>query len=208
MKSKEEVVSNDGVRLLVDRASEWSQDHGDPRIPSIHITSTPDSDSAIRGRSVTRVDDIELTSLGARSSSVEGEEHLLSNSGLRPRRSSPSPSRGNSLLQRLGTLRSSGRASTGKMSSRRGRGGQYNVLDEDEADEQFGIDLSTLAGMGYRLNDPPGAQSQNMGMDPRPESSMRNDLLQAEPNPMSPTTESRLGLQQVISHRRLWTWIH
>lgn len=198
MRSKEEVVSDDGVRSLVDRASKWSLDHGDPRIPSIHITSTPDSESATRGRGVARVDDIELTSFGARLSSVEGEEYLLSNSGLRPRRSSPSPSRRNSLLQRLGTLRSSGRASTGKMSSRRGRGGQYNVLDEDEADGQFGIDLSTLAGMGYQLNEAPRAQSQNMGMDPRPESSMRNDLLQAAPNPMSPTTESRLGKGMVV----------
>ena len=84
------------------------------------------------------------------------------------------------------------------MSSRRGRGGQYNVLGEDEADEQFGIDLSTLAGMGYQLNEAPRAQSQNMGMDPRPESSMRNDWLQAEPNPMSPTTESKLGKGMVV----------
>src|ERR1700722_12304815 len=195
MKSKIEVVSDDGVHSSVDRASKWSLDHGDPRIPSIHITSMPDSESAIRGRDVARVDDIEMTSLGARPLSAEGEEHLLSNSGLRPRRSSSSPSRRNSLLQRLGTLRSSGRASTGKTSCRRDRGGQYNVLGEDEADEQLGIDLSTLAGMGYQLNE---AQSQNMGMDPRPESAMRNDLPRAEPNAMSPATESKLGKGMVV----------
>jgi hypothetical protein len=190
MKSKEEMVSGNG------KASTWPPDHGDPGIPSIHITSMPDSESTIRGRGVARVDNIELTSLSARSSLVEGEERLLSNSGLPPRRSSRSPSRGNSLLQRLGTLRSSGRPSTGKTSSRRDRGRQYDVLDEDEADdEQFGIDLSTLAGMGYQLNEAPRAQ---MGMDPRPESTMRNDLRRAQPNPMSPTTESKLGKGMVV----------
>src|SRR3984885_15410873 len=193
MKSREEMASDNG------RASRWSLDHGGPGIPSIHITSMPDSESTIRGRGVARVDNIELTSLSARSSLVEGEERLLSHSGLRPRRSSPSPSRGNSLLQRLGTLRSSGRASIGKTSSRRDRGRQYNVLDEDEADdEQFGIDLSTLAGMGYQLNEAPRAQRQSMGMDLCPEPTMGNGLLQARPNPMSPTTESKLGKGMVV----------
>jgi hypothetical protein len=193
MKSREEMASDNG------RASRWSLDHGDPGIPSIHITSMPDSESTIRGRGVARVDNIELTSLSPRSSLVEGEERLLSNSGLRPRRSSPSPSRRNSLLQRLGTLRSSGRASTGKSSSRRDRGRQYDVLDEDEADdEQFGIDLSTLAGMGYQLNEAPRAPSQSMGMDLRPEPTMGNGLLQARPSPMSPTAESKLGKGMVV----------
>jgi hypothetical protein len=90
MKSKKEVVSDDGVHSSADRASKWSLDHGDPRIPSIHITSMPDSESAVRGRDVASVGDIELTSLDARPSSAEGEEHLLSNSGLHPQHGSTS----------------------------------------------------------------------------------------------------------------------
>ena len=199
MKMREERDSGDGERPSVDQASTSSLDHRDPQIPSIHISSLADPDSTVRGRGVATADNIEMTPLGVGSSSVEGEERLLSESGLRPRRSSPSPSRGNSLLQRLGTLRAPGRAGPGKTSTRRDRGGQYDVLGGEEADdEQFGIDLSTLAGMGYQLNETPSTQGDHMDVDLYPGSTLRKTVLQPEHSPMPKPSKSKLGKGMVV----------
>jgi hypothetical protein len=202
MKTREELDPGDGERPFVDQASTSSLDHRDPQIPSIHINPLSDPDSTVRGRGVATADNIEMSSFGAGSSSIDGEERLLSDSGLRPRRSSPSPSRGNSILQRLGTLRTPGRTGPSKTSTRRDRGGQYDALGGDEADdEQFGIDLSTLAGMGYQLNEAPKDQHQNMGTDTSPESTPRKDLLQPEHSPILATSISKLGKGMVVGAR-------
>src|SRR5436305_12231449 len=81
-----------------------SLDHRGPQIPSIHIDNLSDPDAVVRGRGATAGHSIEMSSFGARSSLGEGEERLLADGGLRPRRSSPNPSRRPSLLSRLGTL--------------------------------------------------------------------------------------------------------
>ena len=201
MKLREELDSgdDDGQRPFVDQASTSSLDHRDPQIPSIHISPLSDPDSTVRGRSVATADNIEMASLGAGSTSVEGEEPLLSGSGLRPRRSSPSPSRGNSLLQRLGTLRAPRRSGTGKTSTRKDRGGQYDSLGGEEVDEQrFGIDLSTLAGISYELNEAPNAQDHNMGKVAYPESSSQETSLLPEHKPMLAVSKSKLGKGMVV----------
>ena len=199
MKMKEELDPGDGERPFVDQASTSSVDHRDPQIPSIHVSQLSDPSSTVRGRSAATGDNIEMTSLGAGSTSIDSEERLLSESGLRPRRSSPSPSRGNSLLQRLNTLRAPGRATSGKASARRNRGGQYDPLGGEEADdEQFGIDLSTLAGMGYQLNEAPTAQSHNMGAESYPDPNSTENYLPPEHTPMPPSSKSKLGKGMVV----------
>jgi hypothetical protein len=199
MKMRDELDCGDGERPFVDQASISSLDYGDPQIPSIYISALSDPDSIVRGRSGVTADNIEMTSFGGESSSIEGEERLLSQSVLRPRRSSPSPSRGNSILQRFGTLRTPGRAAPAKHSTRRDRGGQYNALGGDEADDaQLGIDLSTLAGMGYQLNEAPSAPAHPMRSSLSPESTSRNDLLQPEYSPVLTSSRSRLGKGMVV----------
>lgn len=194
MKVREELDYIDGGRPFVDQASTLSLGYRDLQIPSIHISPLSDPDSTARGRGNGTADNIEMTSLGARVSFIEGEERLLSQSRLRPRRSSPSTSRRNSKFPRLGTFHA-----PGKTSSRRNRGGQYNVLGEDEADdEQVGIDLSTLAGMGYQLNEAPSTQPQDVGAGPSAEATLGKDLLQPEHSRMLTSSRSKLGKGMVV----------
>lgn len=207
MKTGEKPDSGGGSHPSVDDALTSSLDQRDPEIPSIHIThlSEPEipsihithlsePDSTLRGRGDATADNIEMSSFGARSSSVEGEERLLPDSSLRPRRSSPSPSRRQSLLHRLGTLRA-----PGKSSARRDRGRQYDVLDGNEAEEEhFGIDLSTLAGMGYQLNEVSSPQIQATATVVPSVSTSTHNLLQPEDSPMLTSSGSKLGKGMVV----------
>lgn len=200
MKMKENLSSAYGEGPFTAHALNSSLDHRGPQIPSIHISNLSDLDGTVRGRGPPTGDRIEMSSIGARSSSVEGEERLLPGSGLHPRRSSPSPAQRQSILYRLGTLRAPGRNSPGKTSTRRDRRRQYDILGGDETDEEhLGIDLSTLAGsMGYQLNEAPSAKSQDRGPDLSPESTSRHSLLQPVHSSMLASSRSKLGKGMVV----------
>ncbi len=177
-----------------------SLDHGETKIPSIHISPISDAESTMRGRSGARVENIEMISRNGLETSVASTEHLLSDSGLRPRNSSPSPSRRNSLLQRLGSLRAPAKALSTRRTIRRARGRQYDVLDEEDEgeEEQVGIDLSTLGGMGYELDDFSNPHSSDLRDRSSANFTTGKGLLRPDQSSTSQVPELTLGGGMVV----------
>lgn len=113
-------------------------------IPSIQVTSALDHDTAtMRGRRHSRdFGSIEMEYL---ETAPDEESPDPSSTGVRT--PSPKPSAAGSLLNRLTTMRSSGRRPWRQRST---HGGRYDTLDDDIV-EPVPVDLSSLEGMGYAL---------------------------------------------------------
>lgn len=182
------------------RASASSLDPGDVHLPSIYVSPTSEAESTLRGRGIIKSESIEMTSTSGIDSSFATTEHLLSEPGLGPPRSSPSPSRGTSILRRLGSLRSPVKTLSMRSPTTKDRGRHYDAIGEEEVDEeQYGIDLSTLGGMGYMLEDVSSSSlvdpNSNMIANPATGKDLHGPACSFAPQLM----EGRLGKGMIIA---------
>ena len=127
----------------------------DKGIPTIHISPLIDEVTERRGRSTGQDDSVQLPLMQHPPSSASAAEVVhQSSSGLKLRKSSPSPSRSGNLLQRFGSFRDHVAPLRTRFSTRRAQGRQYDTLDESDEEGTPEVDLSTLANdYGYQLTD-------------------------------------------------------
>ncbi|RMZ75323.1 hypothetical protein DV737_g5339, partial [Chaetothyriales sp. CBS 132003] len=119
-------------------------------------------------------------------------------SGETPRSAAPAPSPGSavtSLMHRMMTLRSP-ITKTKFRTVRRQHGGHYATLGDGADGEQYPVDLSSLAGLGYELHDmtaPSYASSSS-----RPLDNERTEYVGSQPEPNKPSFQSFVNNQKAV----------
>ena len=175
--------------------------HSDKKKLSIQTNPFPESGSIMRGRGSSRAENIEMGSISANASPAEPfHETALSGPGPSLQPASPNKLRATSLLQRLSSLRSPVAPMSTRFSNRRARAKHYDTLDEDEADEDYniGIDLSSLAGLGFQLTDPMDPGFKIARPMPPLESSANNTLIKDPPDVKIENADPQLGKGMVV----------